>query len=75
MKNMYLFGTIGLAVLLAYFAGRGVGMARCQANMAAQSSQTQIQIIKQTEKINETVLRTNLGDIRRIMHEKYTIAE
>lgn len=75
MKMIYLPLTIAVMVLLAFVAGRSVGAARCRANVATQSAQAQIQIIKQTEKINENVLRTNLGDIRRVMREKYTIAE
>lgn len=75
MKIIWMPLIIVAMVLLVYFAGRAVGAARCRANVAVQSAQAQIQIIKQTEKINENVLRTNLGDIRRIMREKYTIAE
>ena len=74
--NKLWFCGLGAAISAAlYFCGRGVGTARCRMDMAVQSAQTQIQIIKRVEQINENVYRTNLGDIRRIMREKYTIAE
>ena len=75
MNKFWLVGAVAAVAAALYFCGRSVGMARCRADSASRSVQTQIQIIRQTEKINETVLRTNLGDIRRVMHEKYTIAE
>lgn len=75
MNKLYFCGAAVAIAAALYFCGRGVGAARCRADTVAQSLQTQAQIIKKTEKINETVLRTGLGDIRRIMHEKYTIAE
>lgn len=75
MNKLY-FWWVAVAIAAAlYLCGRSVGMARCRADIAHRSVQTQIQIIKQSEDINETVLRTNLGDIRRVMRERYTIAE
>jgi len=59
----------------AYWAGARNGAARCRENQSTAGLAAQIQIIKQTEKINEDIMRTGLGDIRRVLREKYTIAE
>lgn len=75
MNKIYFYGA-GVAVCAAlYFCGRTVGASRCRADTATANMQTQIYLIKQTEKVNAEVFNLGVGDIRRILHEKYTIAE
>ena len=59
----------------AYFYGRTVGISKCEIH----NFQNQIETVEQNQIkqriINDTVYKTGLGDIRRILHDKYTIAE
>jgi len=75
MKFIYFFVFVGAVCAGAYWAGACNGAARCRENQSTAGLATQIEIIKQTEQINEDVMRTGLGDIRRVLREKYTIAE
>ena len=75
MIRIYLAVAMVAAIFLAYITGVHVGNVRCDVRMAnaiAEQINQQTQIIEAT---NETVLHTGSGDIRRILHEKYTIAE
>ena len=54
----------------AYFYGKSVGVSQCE----KQHFQNQINITEQ-QKINETVYKTGVRDIRRILRDKYTITE
>lgn len=72
------FYVVGLAVAcaaLAYMLGRGVATARCDARMAASAREIQIYTIKQQEKIDVETVNTRSADIRRVLREKYTIAD
>lgn len=73
--RIYLIGAICAAGAALYFCGRGVGAARCRADSAAVAMQTQQHVIKQVERINAETFNTASRDIRRILREKYTIAE
>jgi len=75
MRYFYIFGLVGALVFGAYLAGRANGAARVRAEYANAALRAQTQSIKQQEKINAEVFNTNLGDIRRVLREKYTIAE
>ncbi len=75
MRYIYVLVFCGVVCAGAYWAGARNGAARCREQQSASAQQTQIRIIKQTEKINEDVMRTAVCDIRRVLREKYTIAE
>jgi len=75
MRYFYLLVFGGVCLIGAYVAGGRVGTARCQANAAAQSMNAHVQTIKQKEKVNAETNHTAVRDIRRILREKYTIAE
>ena len=57
----------------AYFYGKSVGVSQCE----KQHFQNQINITEQQKinerVINETVYKTGVRDIRRILRDKYTI--
>lgn len=75
MIKVYLIILICAIITGAYFYGKNVGVSQCE----KQYSQNQINITEQQKNkeglINETVYKTGVNDIRRILHDKYTIAE
>ena len=75
MIKLYLIGFVCAIVCGAYFYGQSVGNSRCK----IQNFQNQINLIKQDNTkqriINDKVYKTGADDIRRILHDKYTIAE
>ena len=75
MTKIYLIVLMCATIVGAYFYGKSVGVAQCE----KQHFQNQINITEQQKTneriINETVYKTGVGDIRRILHDKYTIAE
>ena len=74
-KYLYLFMAVGAAIFFAYVVGGRVGYEKCRADDAVKSEQIQLNLVKVQEDVNEVVLRTGVGDIRRILREKYTIAQ
>ena len=75
MRYFYMLGFFVICLVMAYIAGCRVGMARCRANVAVQSMNTYVQIIKNKEKINAETNHTAVRDIRRVLREKYTISQ
>ncbi len=75
MKYFYILAIATTIVMMAYVAGRINGIQRCHADNTATALKIQTQIMKQKEIINAQVIHTGLGDIRRILREKYTIAD
>ncbi len=75
MRYLYMLSFVVVCLIGAYVAGTRVGMARCRANTATQSINAYVQTMKQMEKINEKTNHTAVRDIRRVLREKYTIAE
>ena len=75
MIKLYLIGLVCAIICGAYFYGQSVGNSKCK----IQNFQNQINLIKQDNQqqrvINDKVYKTGVGDIRRILHDKYTIAE
>ena len=79
MNKIYLLFGMGAIVCGVYFCGAWVGDAKCRANIA-QENLKQIQIIQKQNVItkrnnHEIVYKTGVGDIRRILRDKYTIAQ
>lgn len=59
----------------AYFYGFNIANSKCQ-NKQLQNNIFEIQQIQQNKKeIHDTVYKTGVADIRRILRDKYTIAE
>lgn len=74
MKN-YLILAVAVIVAGAYFFGLGIGRAKCVAANARAQSNEIINITDMQRNTDEKVFNTGVGDIRRIMRAKYTIAE
>ena len=64
-----------VAIFSAYVVGVIVGRERCRADIVQNTGMVQSQTIKIMEGINAETFNTGVGDIRRILYEKYTIAE
>ncbi len=75
MRYIYYAALIGVAIFFAYLIGVYVGNMKCDVRIANANANEMIFNTKQMGNINETVFHTSVGDIRRILHEKYTIAE
>ena len=79
MYKLYLVGLISLALFLCFLAGEFRGNAKCHEELAQETIENlknnQIIYENQRKEIDEKVFSTSLHDIRRILHEKYTIAD
>ena len=73
--KLYLIIALCVIVCGAFFYGKSAGVSKCE----IQNFQNQINITEQNNSkernINDTVYKTGVRDIRRILHDKYTIAE
>jgi len=75
MVKFYLVVVLAVLMVGAYISGRKIATADCQADMYQQQNVRQMQINQKLEGINEKVVRSSTDDIRRVLCEKYTIAE
>lgn len=73
--RIYIFLTLFGVVFFTFFVGKYVGRANCQTETAVAQSHVQTEIIKKIGEVNEETLGRGTGDIRRILRERYTIAE
>ena len=75
MTKLYLIMLICIIFFGAFFYGKNVGVSKCE----KQYLQNQINITEQQNTnerlINETVYKTGVADIRRILRDKYSITE
>ena len=75
MIKVYLMILIGAFVMGAYFYGVNITNAKCREKNAT-NNLTEIQYLEQNKReIHDTVYKTGVADIRRILRDKYTIAE
>ncbi len=75
MVRIYLLVVVVGGILGAYWCGWRVATERCQRTMINTVAQEQIKIFKIQEKVNAEVFNHGVGDIRRILRERYTISE
>lgn len=75
MQKIYiLIGFIGI-VIGAYWAGGRVATQKCDARIANMNARAITCAAKTMEKVNVETVNTSLYDIRRILRERYSIAE
>ncbi len=75
MKWIYM-ACLGLIVLvMAYFAGERAGGIKCRNATTQNVSAQQAELIEIQRKNDEDAVNRGVGDIRRILREKYTIAQ
>ncbi len=75
MNKIYFFIFVLGVVVMAYYAGKHHGANECKLNVVQNNLHVQSDVISIKEQINDEVVHCATGDIRRILHEKYTIAE
>jgi len=75
MIRIYFAALVCVAIFLSYFIGIHVGNVRCNTRIAESNIEHIVRDAKIMEKTNEVVYHTGTADVRRILHEKYTIAE
>lgn len=72
---IFLFFVFIVVVAGAYWAGGRVAVQKCNARAAEVAVKQNQEIIKTMGAINEKTFNTGVCDIRRVLREKYTIAE
>ena len=75
MSKIYLLFLLGATIFAAYITGTKIAHEQCNTKIATQNTEIATQNIINTRKLNETVYKTSVRDIRDIMHAKYSIAE
>lgn len=75
MKYVYFAMLAGVAIFFVYRVGVHVGGVKCRAQIDNANYEKIIMNTKIMEHANEEVLHTGVGDIRRVLYKKYTIAE
>ena len=75
MRYFYCAILCGVAIFFVYFVGLHVGKIKCNTRIANMNTKQIVVNARLSEDINETILHTGTGDIRRILRAKYTIAE
>ena len=73
--RIYFMAAIAAVVCCAYWAGLRIGREQCRADAARVATDAQTQILQQQRKIDAETYNRGTGDIRRVLREKYTIAQ
>ena len=75
MIRLYFAAAFVAAIFFAYITGVHVGNIKCGTRIANANAERMILDNEIIRKTNETVFHTGVRDVRRILHDKYTIAE
>ncbi|MDW3024800.1 MAG: hypothetical protein R8N50_03910 [Alphaproteobacteria bacterium] len=75
MNKIYFLVFLIVVLVGAYFAGGRVANEKCRARLANSKADQQLEIVKLHEAVNEEVFSRGVGDIRRVLRERYTIAQ
>ena len=75
MNKLYLLLFFIVVVWGAYLVGGRVASEKCRGAVADDIVAQQTELIKIQEVVNAEVVSRGVGDIRRVLREKYTIAE
>ena len=71
----YLIIAVVVIITGAYFFGMRIGHMKCATNALRAQSNEILHVTNIKRNTDEVVFNTGVGDIRRILHTKYTIAE
>ena len=74
MKKYLVMATVAI-VAAAYFFGLRIGRMQCAVNAARAQSTEMINISDMKRNADDKTFNTGVGDIRRVLRAKYTIAE
>jgi uncharacterized protein (UPF0333 family) len=75
MNKIYFIILLSAIICGAYFYGVNITKANCRANYAEQNFLDIQQTQQHKREIHEVVYKTGVADIRRILRDKYSIAE
>ena len=75
MNKLYFLLFLIVTLFGAYWCGERVAHEKCKLAVADDAIVQQVELIKIQEAVNADTVRRGVDDIRRILHEKYTIAE
>lgn len=75
MNKLYLLLFFIAVVWGAYWVGGRVASEKCRGAAANNAVAQQAELIKIQEVVNAEAVSRGVGDIRRVLREKYTIAE
>ena len=75
MNKFYILMVFCALIFGAFFYGVNITNAKCRMHTAIEQNQNQIHTIKTKGIIHDIVYKTSVGDIRRILFDKYTIKE
>ena len=75
MMRLYLAAITLAAIFFAFITGVYIGRVKCSASVANANAEQINNNYKIREVANETVMHTGGDDVRRVLREKYTIAE
>ena len=75
--KLYLFlaAVTSVFVFGIYYSGYNNGRQKCRVQFNENITQQQANVIKIQGEVHETLRNSGGGDIRRVLREKYTIAE
>lgn len=75
MLRIYIW-VVGLMIVVgAYWVGGRIATAKCKQNVAITQNKRLFEMYEIKRCVNEKTFNTRLGDIRRVLHDKYTIAD
>lgn len=76
MQKMLIYGAFVAALLVAsYAAGRVAGALKCEQRTATNAVVAQTNTTTKKREVNEQANTSATGDIRRWLHDHYTIAD
>lgn len=73
--RLYLLFAVFVAIVCVYFYGINTEREKCKTKHFQDNFETITKTQQQQKVIHDTVYKTGVGDIRRILFDKYTIAE
>lgn len=72
---LFVFMAGATAIFFSYVAGVRMGREKCRTDVVQNMGAIQSETIKIMGNINAETFNTGVRDIRRVLYEKYTIAE
>ena len=73
--RIYICIALVCAIFFVFLVGKYVGNANCRTETVIKQQNVQSEIIKKIGDVNAETFSRGVGDIRRVLREKYTIAE
>ncbi len=73
--RVYIAAAFVAALFFIYWAGMRAGRDGCRVDMGNVAAENVTDTIQQIKEIDDVVIKTDTDNIRRILREKYTIAE